>query len=217
LSTPKSVRRRLPAAERRELIARAATELFAERGYHAAAMDEIARRAGVTPPVLYDHFSSKEDLYQQLLARHRLELLAIWREHLLAEGPSEARVESSLRAWAAYVREHPFAVRMLFRDNSGDPAAGVRYRAEQARVRADMTPVFSSFPAAAEFADAIGTPAAVEMAVELTRSALTGLAIWWYDHPEITADQIVAVAMNALWVGLGGLTAGAIRRFELGV
>ena len=212
MSTPKRTRRRLPAAERREVIVRAATQLFAERGYHAAAMDEIARRAGVTPPVLYDHFSSKEDLYQQLLAQHRLELLAIWREHLLGEGPFEARVEASLRAWAAYIREHPFAVRMLFRDTTGEPAAGARYRAEQAQVRADLTPVFGSFPAAAEFADAIGTPAAVEMAVELTRSALTGLAIWWYDHPEITADQIVAVAMNALWVGLGRLTGGETWR-----
>jgi AcrR family transcriptional regulator len=216
LSTPKPVRRRLAAAERREVIVRAATELFAERGYHAAAMEEIARRAGVTPPVLYDHFSSKEDLYQQLLARHRRELLAIWREHLQGDGPFQARVESSLRAWAAYVREHTFAVRMLFRDTTGDPAAGTRYRAEQARVRADLTPLFGSFPAAAEFVNAAGTPAALEMAVELTRSALTGLAIWWYDHPEVTPDQVVTVAMNALWVGLGRLAGGETWRSEPG-
>lgn len=212
MSTPKPARRRLPASERRELIARAATEVFAERGYHAAGIDEIVRRAGVTPPVLYDHFSSKEDLYQQLLARHRLDLLSIWREHLLADAPFEARVESSLRAWAAYVQEHPFVVRMLFRDTTGDPAAGARYRAEQAQVRADLTPVFGAFPAAAEFVAAVGTPAALEMAVELTRSALTGLAIWWFDHPEVTADQVVAVAMNALWCGLAALSGGDVWR-----
>jgi AcrR family transcriptional regulator len=212
LSTPKGARRRLSAPERREIIVRAATEAFAERGYHTAAMDDIARRAGVTPPVLYDHFSSKEDLYQHLLARHRLELVAIWREHLLSDAPVEARVENSLRAWTAYVREHPFAVRMLFRDTTGDPAAGARYRAEQTRVRADLAPVFGSFPAAAEFTEAIGTPAAVEMTVELMRSALTGLAIWWYDHAEITAEQIVAVAMNTLWLGLSRVTGGETWR-----
>jgi AcrR family transcriptional regulator len=216
LSTHKRTRRRLSAAKRRDVILAAATELFGERGYDAAAMDQIARRAGITAPVLYDHFASKEDLYQQLLTRHRLELLTIWREHLLDDGAFELRVERALHAWAAYVREHPFAVRMLFRDTSGDPAAGSRYRAEQAQVRADLTPVFSSFPGASEFVDAVGTPAAVEMAVELTRSALTGLAIWWYDHPEVTADQVVAVAMNALWLGLGRLAGGQAWRSDAG-
>ena len=76
-------------------------------------------------------------------------------------------------------------------------------------------PVFGSFPGAAKFVDAVGTPVAVEMAVELTRSALTGLAIWWYDHPEVTADQMVAVAMNTLWLGLDRLTRGQAWRSDM--
>ena len=62
-------RRRLSAAARRELIERAATEVFAERGYAGASIDEIARRSGVTPPVVYDHFASKLALFTRLLER----------------------------------------------------------------------------------------------------------------------------------------------------
>ena len=54
------------------MIERAATQVFAERGYQGAGMDEIARRSGVTPPVLYDHFDSKLDLHRRLLERRAI-------------------------------------------------------------------------------------------------------------------------------------------------
>ena len=75
-------RRRLSAAARREVIERAATEVFAEHGYAGASIDEIARRSGVTPPVVYDHFASKLDLFTRLLERTRDELLEMWVEQL---------------------------------------------------------------------------------------------------------------------------------------
>ena len=61
---------RLPAADRRESILVAAAERFAARGYDATTLDEIAAAAGVTKPILYRHFGSKQDLYLALLARH---------------------------------------------------------------------------------------------------------------------------------------------------
>jgi AcrR family transcriptional regulator len=70
MSSRPETRKRLTAAARREVIAAAATELFAERGYQRASIEEIARRSGVTPPVVYDHFASKRDLYRDLLERH---------------------------------------------------------------------------------------------------------------------------------------------------
>ena len=83
-------RKRLPAAERRALIEAAALELFAERGYHGTAIDEIARRAGVSPPVLYDHFASKVALHQRLLERTRDELLQMWRDNLGGGGTRDS-------------------------------------------------------------------------------------------------------------------------------
>ena len=104
------------AAERRELIEQAATSVFAERGYLGASIDEISRRAGVSAPVIYDHFESKLDLYRRLLERTRNELLEVWREHLFVEGPAEERIPKALEAWAAYIESRRVQTRMYFRE-----------------------------------------------------------------------------------------------------
>jgi AcrR family transcriptional regulator len=115
-------RTRLSAAARRELIERAATEVFAERGYHDASTEEIARRSGVSVPVLYDHFPSKQDLHRRLLEKHYADLRAVWR-HLAGDDPPEQRLARTLNAWFSYVQTHPYAWRMLFRDSTGGGAA----------------------------------------------------------------------------------------------
>ena len=86
-------------------------------------MDEIARRSGVTPPVVYDHFDSKLDLHRRLLERTRDELLAMWREQLAGDEPAEERIPRALDAWARYVEGNPYAARMFFQETTGDPEA----------------------------------------------------------------------------------------------
>src|SRR6188768_4255311 len=114
MTTKPQPRKRMNAATRRSSIEAAATDVFAERGYRGASIDEIARRSGVTPPVLYDHFASKQDLYKQLLEHHFADLRGIWRENLPGEAPPRERVAKSVDAWFAYIEAHPFAGRMLF-------------------------------------------------------------------------------------------------------
>ena len=172
----------MSAAARREVIEQAATEVFAERGYHAASIDEIARRSGVSAPVVYDHFESKLDLYRRLLERHRDELLALWREHLVPGASPEGRARRlgalrrgpSLRVEDAVPRGH----RRRAGGGRLPRGAGRRPRRPDAVV--------------------LG---ADEATVELVRSGLTGLALWWQDHPDVTREQIVATAMNVLWIG----------------
>ncbi len=96
-------------------------DVFAEHGYHGAAMDEIARRSGVTPPVVYDHFESKAALHRRLLERTRDELLAMWRENLGGGGTLEEQVAHAFDAWSRYVEAHPYAPRMFFRETTGVP------------------------------------------------------------------------------------------------
>jgi AcrR family transcriptional regulator len=181
-------RRRLPAAERRELIERAATEVFAERGYQGASIDEIARRSGVTPPVVYDHFASKLDLHRRLLERTRDELLEMWRAELAVDAEAEVRIPRALDAWARYVESHPYAARMYFQEPSGDQAA-----------RAALAAILGREPGAENIAGA--EDYALEMAAEVMRAALTGLAVWWIDHPEVPRERIVEAAVNAIWIG----------------
>ena len=96
-------RRRLPVAERRALIVEAAGRLFGERGYDRTRLDELAAAAGVTKPILYRHFGSKQALYLALLERHRDDLGRF--AALVPEtGTPDTRADSSSSATATSAR-----------------------------------------------------------------------------------------------------------------
>lgn len=190
----------MTAPQRREVIERAASEVFSERGYRAATIDEIARRSGVSAPVVYDHFDSKLDLHRRLLERHYGELRAVWREHLAGDEPAGVRIGRAFDAWFQYIEAHPYAWRMLFRDTTGDPHIEAFHRGIAAESRAAIIHLLAREPAAATIAGA-GGAVAMEMLWELVRAALQGLALWWWDHREVPREAVVATAMNALWIG----------------
>jgi AcrR family transcriptional regulator len=202
----KQPRRRLTATARRELIEAAAGELFAQRGYSATSIDEIARRSGVTAPVVYDHFTSKLELHRRLLERHYAELRELWREQLAGEDPPEQRIPHAIDAWFAYVEAHPYAWRMLFRDTSGEPEVQAVHAEVIARSRAAITPLFVAQPGVRELAGADAD--ALDMAWEVMRAVLQGLALWWYEHQQVPRERVVASAMNALWIGFERLQSG---------
>jgi AcrR family transcriptional regulator len=200
----------MSAAERREVIEGAAMEVFAERGYHGASMDEIARRSGVTPPVVYDHFASKLDLHRRLLERTRDELLAMWRETLGGDAPAGERIPRALDAWARYVEGHPYAPRIFFFDTTGDPEAMAIHREVQAQGRAALGAILAGEPGAQNIAGP--DEASLEMAAEVIRGGLAGLAIWWSEHPDVPRERIVATALNAVWIGFERVARGETWR-----
>ncbi|MGN6201631.1 MAG: TetR/AcrR family transcriptional regulator [Solirubrobacterales bacterium] len=200
-------RKRLSAGQRREVIEGAATELFAERGYPGASIEAIARSSGVTPPVVYDHFSSKIDLYRHLLEAHFAELREIWGQNFPGAEDSSARVSRSFDAWFSYVEQHPAAATMLFREPSGDRQAEAVHREVSAASRAQVMKLFAGEPGAAGFAGSL-SGAGLEMAWVVLRGVLQGLALWWVEHPEVPREQVVATAMNSLWIGFERAAAG---------
>jgi AcrR family transcriptional regulator len=202
-------RKRLTAAARREVIEVAAMEVFAERGYHGAAMDEIARRSGVSPPVVYDHFASKPALHRRLLERTRDELLAMWRENLGGAGTLEQQVAQAFDAWSRYVEAHPYAPRMFFRETTGVPEVRAIHREIAAEANDVLAEILGGLSGSRNL-EAEGAPLAVAMASEVIRGGLTELAIWWSEHPEVSREQIVATAMNTVWIGFERLTRGEI-------
>ncbi len=199
-TTTVPARRRLTAEARREVIERAAMEVFAERGYHGASIDEICRRAGISPPVLYDHFASKLELHRRLLERTRDELLAMWREQLGGDEPAEVRIPRALDAWARYVEGHPYAPRMFFFETTGDPEARAVHDEVHAQSVAALGAILGDEPGAERIAGSAEAEA-LEMAAEVMRSGLAGLAIWWSEHPDVPRERIVATAINAIWIG----------------
>jgi len=148
---------------------------------------------------------AKLDLHRRLLERHRDELVAVWREHLLTDDPPAQRIPRAIDAWAQYVETHPYAWKMLFRETTGDPDAEAVHREVLAGSRAMLAPLVSAQAGGEGLADA-------EMAAELIRSGLTGLALWWQDHPDVPREQIVATALDVLWIGFERLGHGERRR-----
>jgi AcrR family transcriptional regulator len=118
---------RLPAAHRRRQLLDVARDLFAARGFHSTSMDDVAVAAGVTKPVLYQHFRSKRGLYSELLNDVGTVLLAEIAEATGRLTGGRARVEAGFTAYFRYVAANQSAFRLLF-------GASVRNDAEFARV-----------------------------------------------------------------------------------
>lgn len=191
-------KKRLSAGERRERILGAATGLFAQRGYADAPIDAIARAAGVSPPVLYDHFASKLALYEAVLDSHFAELRAIWARFPVAELSGES-VAASFDAWFAYVEANPDAARILFREPTVADAAAV-HRAVSERSRALVLQPLLGTAATAPLA---ATGPDLEMTWVVLRGVLQGLALWWVEHPDVPRERVVATAFGTLWRGWG--------------
>jgi AcrR family transcriptional regulator len=184
-----TVQKRLPAAERRELILESAGRLFGEHGYAHTGLDEIAAAAGVTKPILYRHFDSKKALYLALLERHRDDLPRFFER--VPEGlPFEERVEAILETWFDYVAKHGYAWRMLFRDVGGDEEIRAFRLANYDRAR----DVLAGFIRGQK-----GIPKRqVEVLAEFLRAGGAGLALWSLDHPEVSRATLVATAKRVL-------------------
>ena len=129
-SRPESARgMRLPREERRTQLMAAAREVFVECGYHAAAMDDIADRASVSKPVLYQHFPSKLDLYLALLEEGIETLINSVHHARESTHDNKKRVHATMKAYFAFVAEPAGASRLVFEsDLTREPAVADKVR-----------------------------------------------------------------------------------------
>ena len=121
---------RLPRSARRKQLLEAAQEVFVAQGYHAAAMDDIAERAGVSKPVLYQHFPGKLELYLALLDTHCDAIVAKVRKAMSASNDNKLRVAGAITAYFEFMDHESEAFRLVFEsDLRNEPA--VRERVER--------------------------------------------------------------------------------------
>jgi AcrR family transcriptional regulator len=191
-----SPRRRLPADERRATLVKAASELFATHGYDRVTLEEVARRCGVTKVIVYRHFASKKDLYLQLLAAHRDELLRTLALGMAAESPLEERVPAVADAWFSYVEGNPFAWAMLFKDVTGDRDISEFHAGMRDTARSAIAGLLT-----AERGLRLA-PAVLDPVAEVLRSAMTGLAMWWLEHRDVKRETLVGAIVQTTWHGL---------------
>jgi AcrR family transcriptional regulator len=105
---------RLPAEQRRTQLLGVALEVFADQGFHATSMDEVAEAAGVTKPVLYQHFPSKRALYRELLDEVDAQLVARLVEATTKAATGRERVQAGFAAYFRFVAGNRAAFRLLF-------------------------------------------------------------------------------------------------------
>ena len=118
---------RLPRLARRAQLLEAAQEVFVANGYHAAAMDDIADRAGVSKPVLYQHFPGKLELYLALLDTSCDAIVASVRDALKSTDDNKQRVAATMHAFYDYVANAQGAFRLVFEsDLTNEPAVRER-------------------------------------------------------------------------------------------
>jgi len=177
----------MPRADREQQLLDVAEGVFAQHGL-AISMDELARRAGISKPVLYDHFSSKDGLIVACFARARAQLL-----------------ELGLRAFFTFIDAHGDAFGVLLTDaalSSHPPAQ------EMERIRAQQAEVITRLLAG----DLPGTAADELMPLaEAVIGATERLAVWRRGRPDVTPARAAVLLMGLLWDGLSAQVGGAPR------
>jgi len=200
---PAARRRRMPAAERREVILAAAEDTFARRGYHGASLDDIAHGAGVSKALIYEHFSSKRALHASLLDEHVAEIFHRLEATAARGATGEQRLRGCLEAFLGFVEEHREAWRVLFRD-AADPDMAERIGAVQRQATAVIAGLIASDPEAPIPAALEGHERELrtEIHAQLLSGAVQSLATWWHDHQEVPRDELVDRAMEFCWQGV---------------
>jgi AcrR family transcriptional regulator len=189
---------RLPRRERRVQLLDSALEVFVAQGYHAAAMDDIAERAGVSKPVLYQHFPGKLELYLALLDSACDEVIDNCRAALAATHDNKTRVAAAMAAFYSYVAGERAAFRLVFEsDLTSEPA--VREHVE--RVTSECAAMIADV-----IHDDTGLPAEQSrlLAVSLVGMAQVSARFWVSEASGITQEQAVELVTGLAWRGIRG-------------
>jgi AcrR family transcriptional regulator len=206
--TPRTPRKRLTGEERRAAILDSALSVFADRGYHASAIDDIAREAGISKALIYEHFASKQDLYAELLELHAGELFDRLAAIAGAGQAASSRLRVGLDAFYGFVEDHRVAWRMLFRE-AMDPEVAAALDRITAQVTALVATLIAEDPGSQLGGDGEATRATrVQMLAELVVGSVQSLANWWGDNQGVAREQLVEITMDFAWVGLERLSRG---------
>lgn len=195
-SNPKRVR--MTGQERRAQLLDVGRSVFAERGFEAASVEEIATRAKITKPVVYEHFSGKEGLYAVIVDREVQALLGRITAALAGEHP-RALLEQAALGFLTYIEEEPEGFRILVRDSPVTSATGT------------LASVIGDIAMQVEYIlrDEFKARGFDTKLSSLYSQALVGMVAlvgqWWLDSGEPKKDVVAAHLVNLAWNGLKGL------------
>jgi AcrR family transcriptional regulator len=199
--------KRLPREVRERQILDAAVQVFSERGYHNASMDEISDVAGVSKPMIYAYLGSKEDLFAACVQRESANLLEAVAAGVNVDLAPDMQLWDGLRAFFDYVGAQRAGWRVLHRQaiSQGGP-----YSDELVAMRRRAIGLVDTLlvrTATKQGLDEHATSATEALAAAVVGAA-ESLADWWLDHPEVPSKVVAARLMNLAWMGFGDLVEG---------
>jgi len=189
---------RLPRDERRAQLLVAALEVFTVAGYHSAAMDEIADRAKVSKPVLYQHFPSKLELYLAVLDLHIDSLVFAIQKAIAANRENSTRVAATVEAYFGFIDSEGEAFRLLFEsDMSVEPQVRERLNRMTYDCAAAVSAVIS-------IDTGLGKEESMMLAVGIIGTVQTSARHWLDRDGKIDRRRATELVMNLIWRGISG-------------
>ncbi len=185
--------KRMPAGERREVLLLNAKRLFAKQGYAATSIDDIAAAAGVTKPVVYDHFASKRALYFAVMRRLRDELMDQAARALAADASPRQRLRVAIERYFLQVKRDPAIIELLFVQPRHEPELMQEWERLQAEAIGQLKPL------ARALAPRL-LPWQLNVAVHLLHHGLNAMAQAWPRN--ISAADMADLVMTLQWRGL---------------
>jgi AcrR family transcriptional regulator len=193
-------RARMTGTERRQQLIGIARSLFAERGYEGTSIEEIALRANVSKPVVYEHFGGKEGLYAVVVDREMSALLDGITSSL-TNNRSRVRIERVALALLTYVEERTDGFRIMIRDSPAAISSGT-----YSSLLNDAVNQVSSI-LAGDFARRGLDPELAPLYAQALVGSVSMTAQWWLDTREPKKEVVAAHLVNLMWNGLTHLEA----------
>ncbi|MBU7598504.1 TetR/AcrR family transcriptional regulator [Streptomyces sp. P38-E01] len=197
-TSSRRARRRMTGKERREQLLDIGRVLFSERGFEGTSVEEIAAKAGVSKPVVYEHFGGKEGLYAVVVDREMRQLLDMVTEGLTAGHPREL-LEQAAFALLDYIEQHTDGFRILVRDSPVTQTTG-NFASLISDIATQVEDILGLEFKARGF-DAKLAPLYAQALVGMV--ALTGQ--WWLNVRKPKKAEVAAHLVNLAWHGLDGL------------
>jgi AcrR family transcriptional regulator len=207
---PPGARGKVPREVREREMLGVAGRLFGERGYHDVSMDEIAQAAGVSKPMVYAYFESKEGLFLACVELATTDLIHTLEEVTPPSLPQDVRLWRGLLAVFTFIEDHRNSWSLLYPHGpqSGGPFAAGAARANEEMGRL-LTSIFQE-SARAEGLDEKLAAASSEPLAHALVAAVVGLGSWWMRHPDQPKELQALRLMNLAWLGLGELSRGKL-------
>ena len=186
----------MPRAERERQMVEVAEEIFAERGYLATSMDEVAEQVGVSKPMIYEYFGSKEGLFVACIRSARAELLNVTLSSVEGVESAEEALRRGLTAFFEFTDSHRRSWKLMQSEAAvAGPGAVAEIEAVRQQQTAVNTTLFASFMPDVPHTELV---AYAEMVV----GACERLSLWYVQRDDVSAAAAAELVMRLVWFGL---------------